>query len=279
MRFLALSTILLVSVALSQCAYPNQIDKAKLKFRLAGRQLADKDDGFGTSDPYVELFVTEGASTSEKSIGTSDKISNNENPDWGKEFQIDYDRSKNQWIHFLVWDEDDLRTDDKVGAGWMSLNDFVDRGQVMDVPLYKKGYLTIKSTESGTKPTAPAVGADTQKVSFRLSAKNLPDKDDLGTIDPYVEIFSVDGITGSENKVGKTATQNDNKNPTWSEAFDINFNRGKQQRLVLKVWDHDNLREDDKGGVGYIWMEDLVRNGGSYTIPLSKRGFLTLTKA
>jgi len=32
-------------------------------------------------------------------------------------------------IKFVVWDEDDLRTDDKVGTGWMSVNDYVDRGQ------------------------------------------------------------------------------------------------------------------------------------------------------
>lgn len=271
---------LLVAIAVSaSAAYPNQVEKAKLKFRLAGRQLADKDDGFGTSDPYVEVFYTEGASTSESKIAQSDKLSNTENPEWGKEFEFSYDRSKNQMIHFVVWDEDDLRTDDKVGAGWMSVNDYVDRGQVMDVPLYKKGYITIKSTESGAKPTAPPVGTDTQKLTFRLSAKNLPDKDDLGTIDPYVEVFSVDGITGSESKIGKTGTQSDNKNPSWSETFDLNFNRGKQQRLVFKVWDHDNLREDDKGGVGYLWAEDFVRNGQSATIPLSKRGFLTISKA
>jgi len=48
----------------------------------------------------VEVFYTEGGSTREIKIGTSDTISDNENPDWGKVFEFDFDRNKNQ-VHNL----------------------------------------------------------------------------------------------------------------------------------------------------------------------------------
>jgi len=178
----------------------------------------------------------------------------------------------------MVWDEDDLRTDDKVGRGWLHVNDFVDRGQLANVPLYKKGYLTVQSVE-GNRPSAPRVWPETQKLVFQLSAQNLPDKDDLGTIDPYAEIFQVEGITGKEVKLGRTGTLTDQRSPNWGDRFDFQYNANKNQRLVIKVWDHDNLREDDKGGIAYVDIEDYVRRGQTITVNMSKRGRLTVMRA
>jgi len=58
--------------------------------------LPDKDDGFGTIDPYVEIFATEGNSRTEVKVGRSDTIDDNENPQWGTVFEFDFDRTKNQ---------------------------------------------------------------------------------------------------------------------------------------------------------------------------------------
>src|SRR5687768_12226365 len=105
---------------------------------LTFRGLPDEDDGLGTTDGYVEVFLSENFGKETK-LGKTNTVSNNENPDWTTVFEFNFDRAKNQQLHFKVWDEDDLRTDDKAGVGWINAVDFVDRGQVANVPLYKQG--------------------------------------------------------------------------------------------------------------------------------------------
>jgi len=56
MKFAVVLVVAVIAVSAVSAGYPNQIDKGKLKFRLAGRQLADKDDGFGTSDPVSRIY-------------------------------------------------------------------------------------------------------------------------------------------------------------------------------------------------------------------------------
>jgi len=258
-------------------SYTGQVDKGKLRFKISGRDLSDEDDGLGTSDPYVEIFLAENFGKETK-ITKTNTISNSEKPDFSTIVEFNYDRSKNQQLHFIVWDEDDLRTDDKVGVGWINADDFVDKGQIANVPLYKQGYLTLNAVDS-KQPSAPRVWPDTQKIKFKLSAADLPGKDNLGGVDPYCEIFLVDGITGKETKVGRTATINGNKNPSWGETFEISYDAKKNQRLVLKIWDDDSLQPDDKAGIGYVDLEDYMRRGQIITVHLSKQGKLTIQRA
>ena len=51
-------------------------------------------DLFGTSDPYVEVFVVEGGK--QRKLGASPVVKNNLNPDWGTVFQFDFDRRLDQ---------------------------------------------------------------------------------------------------------------------------------------------------------------------------------------
>jgi len=272
---LLLCTLLVGVVAVS--AYTGQVDKGKIKFKISGRGLPDEDDGLGTTDGYVEVFLSENFGKETK-LGKTNTVSNSENPDWSTILEFNFDRSKNQQLHFKVWDEDDLRTDDKVGVGWINAVDFVDRGQVVNVPLYKQGYLQLQGLDTRAA-SAPRVWPDTQKIKFKLSAENLPGKDNLGGIDPYAEIFSVDGITGKETKVGRTSTLTSNKNPQWGDTFDFNYVANKNQRFVVRVWDNDNLQTDDKAGVGFVDLEDYMRRGQIITVGLSKQGKLTVQRA
>jgi len=258
-------------------AYTGQVDKAKIRFKVSARGLPDEDDGLGTSDPYVEVFLSENFGKETK-LAKSNVVSNSENPDWSTVFEFNFDRSKNQQLNFRLWDEDDLRTDDKLGVGWASANDFVDRGQVVNVPLYKQGYLQLQGLDTKSA-SAPRVWAETQKLKFKLSASDLPGKDKLGGIDPYAEIFSVDGITGKETKIGRTSTLTSNKNPQWGDTFEFNYDGKKSQRWIVRIWDNDNLQTDDKAGVGFIDVEDYIRRGQIITVGLSKQGKLTVQRA
>jgi len=280
--------VVALCVALAQSA---AVEKAKLKLKVSGRSLIDKDN-LGTSDPYYILYSSTDEGQSKTKIGRSDTVQDQENPDWGNVFEFNFDRSKKQHLFFHVYDEDNLREDDTVGRVWINVADYVDKGQLTNANLDKGGYLTIKSadssvdTRSGASPAGnlplPA-GQDTQTLKFKLSATNLPTKDDVGFVpgnsDPYVIVKYTEGLNGKEKDVGRTATVSSTSNPNWGDVLTFNWNKNKDQRLHFKIYDDDTLREDDKLGQGWIEVNDFVAHGQSYSLVLPKKGILRIQKA
>jgi len=278
--------VLAVCVALSHSA---AVEKAKIKFKVSGRNLIDKDTA-GTSDPYYEVFYSTDGGQSKTKIGRSDTVNDQENPDWGNTFEFDFDRRKNPYWYFHVYDEDNLREDDNVGRVWINVADFVDKGQVVNANLDKGGYLTVKSADSSATPKTGAAGIplpagtpDSQTLRFKLSATNLPTKDDVGFIpgksDPYVIVTYTEGLNGKEKEVGRTATVSGTRNPNWGDVLTFQWNKNKDQRMRFKIYDDDTLREDDKLGQGWIEVNDFVAHGNTFNLLLPKRGTLILTKA
>jgi hypothetical protein len=45
------------------------------------------------------------------------------------------------------------------------------------------------------------------------------------------------------------------------------------KRLQFKIWDHDNLREDDKAGLTWVELNDYVSHGQVLTLNLNKKGY------
>jgi hypothetical protein len=263
----------------------------KLKFKVSGRSLPDKDN-LGTTDGYFEIFSSTDGGRSKTKVGKSDIISDKENPDWGNVFEFDFDRSKNQLWFFHVWDEDTGRADDTVGRTWVSVADYVDQGQLANVNLDKGGYLIIQSVDTQSPPDAntprgsiplPPGTPTTQTLRFKLSAGGLPTKDDKGFIpgksDPYVIVSVSDGPSGKLRSVGRTATVTSSSNPVWGDVLTVAWDYKKDQRLHFKIYDEDNLREDDKLGLGFMDLNTYVARGQAYTFPLPKQGTFTVTKA
>ncbi|OXA52061.1 uncharacterized protein LOC110852799 [Folsomia candida] len=284
--------ILVVVTTLALVAHSAPVSKAKLRFKVSGRNFPDKDTGFGTTDGYFELYVSTDGGRSKTKLTRSDTISDQENPDWGNIFEFDFDRSKNQWLQFKVYDEDNLREDDTVGRVWINVADYVDKGQITYARLDKeKGYLIIQSADKPAPVDAntplgqlpfPVGAKDSDTLRFKVSASGLPTKDDVGFIpgnsDPYVIITATDGISGKERDVGRSTTVSSTSNPNWGDVFQFQWDRKKDQRLHFKIYDDDTLREDDKLGSAWIEVNDFVAKG-SYTLVLPKKGTLTLTKA
>jgi Ca2+-dependent lipid-binding protein len=59
--------------------------------------------------------------------------------------------------------------------------------------------------------------------------RDLPDKDNVGKGDPYVEIFYTEEGKKEEIKIGRTATLTDTANPDWGDEFEFDFVRNKRQ--------------------------------------------------
>jgi hypothetical protein len=290
MRFAGVCVVLVLGVAFVHSAAP--LSKGKLKFKVSGRNLPDKDN-IGTTDGYFEVFSSSDGGKNRKQIGKkSDTISDQENPDWGNVYEFDFDRSKNEQWYFKIYDDDSLRTDDDVGRVWVNVNDYVDKGQLVYAHLNKKGYLIIKSVDQqspidpntpiGTIPLPPGTPT-TQTLRFKLSATGLPTKDDVGFIpgnsDPYVIVTVAEGISGKEKDVGRSATVSSTRNPQWGDIFTVNWDYKKDQRLHFAMYDDDNLREDDKLGSGWLELNDFVAGGQAKTVLLPKKAAITITRA
>lgn len=284
-------TLFVILATLGVLVESAAISKGKLRFKVSGRNLPDKDTGFGTTDAYFELFESLDGGKSKTKLKRSDTVSDQENPDWGQVFEYDFDRNKNQALQFYVYDEDNLREDDTVGRVWINVADYVDKGQITYARLDKdNGYLIIQSAD---KPTPidpnvplgqlpfPAGRKDTETLRFKVSASGLPTKDDVGFIpgksDPYVIITATDGISGKERDVARSSTVSSSSNPNWGDVFTFQYDRKKDQRLKFKIWDEDTL-SDEKLGTGWVEVNDFVAKG-SYTLILPKKGTLTITKA
>ena len=132
------------------------------------RDLPDKDP-LGTTDPFVTVYLTENDEKNEKEIGRSATLTDDENPDWSDVFSFDFDRKKNQVrklarltcfcvlhlqnqncllllqrLHFIIRDHDFGQPDDHVAQVWVSVNEYVDKKQYLQVNLIKRGYLIVK---------------------------------------------------------------------------------------------------------------------------------------
>ncbi|ODM89931.1 Protein BONZAI 3 [Orchesella cincta] len=114
-----------------------------LRFKVAGRDLLKKGM-FRTGDPYFIVSLSEDGGESKSEIGRSDTIENQLNPDWANVFEVSFDRDKNQYLYFHVWDEDTLREDDTSVEFWVNLTDYVDKGQLTTANLDKAGGLPTK---------------------------------------------------------------------------------------------------------------------------------------
>ncbi|CAL8137083.1 unnamed protein product [Orchesella dallaii] len=161
---------------------------------------------------------------------------------------------------------------------------------ITPVPTHVQQIHTIPIVQQGVAPAVIQTGGvllvpqpqtvvvpEKAKLRFKISASDLPDKDKLGSIDPYVELYYTEGSSTKENKFGKSSTIDNNKNPQWGDVFEFDYDRSKQQKWHLKIYDYDQGKEDDSGGKVWVDVNDFVQKGQAITVNLSKKGTLTIT--
>ena len=121
--------------------------------------------------------------------------------------------------------------------------------------------------------------------NFSPTCSNLPDKDLIGTSDPYVKVYlTQDGR--AEELLKTSSKKNDDENPVWPDVFDFKYDPSKHpvnsailyfflmrgilfdklstnesgsilQRLRFLVLDEDDNRRDDELGSVSIEASDL----------------------
>lgn len=86
----------------------------KIELFLNARGLGDLDF-FSKSDPYVKVFFKRHPNENMMSLGRTETIMNDLNPNFTKSFVVDYIFETRQELRFEVYDEDDKKNDDLIG--------------------------------------------------------------------------------------------------------------------------------------------------------------------
>ncbi|CAL8093317.1 unnamed protein product [Orchesella dallaii] len=113
----------------------------KLRFIVTSRGL---DSNLNNHETLI-ITSTEGVNGAEKNVGKSVAITASLNPGWKQVFTLNWNKNKDQRLHFKIYDGKGHKLDDidKTGDAWIEVNDYVAKGESFTVLLPTKGKLTM----------------------------------------------------------------------------------------------------------------------------------------
>jgi len=227
-----------------------------LTFVISGSGIPTKDD-HSEVDAFVKVYTQTGKQEKER-IGTTEHIHDTADPEWTQVFWVLWNKGQEQKLYLVVRDHDTLDVDDDVGDTTIDLDKYVEQNQNIEGSLSEGGSLRIR----GTTPT-----------SFRLYAKELPPKDNIGAglSDAYVECYFRRGKNGTDNLFHTTAVINNEENPNWQQVIEFpNWQKGQDQYWFFKVFDSDDLSTDDFIGEVLYKVDDFATSRTQKQVALDK---------
>lgn len=233
--------------------------KESIEIFVSCRDLIKKDV-HSKSDPFIILYVKDSKNKSFVEIGRTEVIYDNHNPNFSKQFRMDYFFEEEQILRFDCYDEDKkgskrLKDHDILGSCSMALGELVhSSGSRMAKKLMLKGKnLKNKKTKRFSHVIATLEQINEQGntlITMQLSANGLPKMDGFfGKSDPYFLICRTreDGkevtVYGDrENFIKRTL------DPVW-KPFKIESqrlcNNDEYRPIRIKVYDWDSNGSDD----------------------------------
>ncbi|CAL8117501.1 unnamed protein product [Orchesella dallaii] len=260
----------------------DRIDQGNLSFKISGRNLGNGIAG--KSDPFCVVFLSNDEGNTKNKIGETGVVFNDFNPDWANIFEVHFDRQKPQYLYFKIMDADSITRDDNLGAVWMNLAEYVDKGQYDNPKLSAKGHLEVKRADGVVLvPGRLPLTADIpHTLFFIIEAKNLPSKEAKllpAKGDPYVTVSYTNNPEGAIHEIGRTSAIYGTNNPVFGETLKFDFDKNLDQRLRFRVYDSDKFIRDDYIEEAWLNVNDYVATGQHYKLLLPKGGTITIKKA
>ena len=91
---------------------------------LSAVKLANLDN-FDDSDPFAELLIKSVDEEEWTSLGKTETVDNNLNPNWVTHFDLAFDFLKDKQIKIIVFDEDDSGDHDVIGSIETTLSEII----------------------------------------------------------------------------------------------------------------------------------------------------------
>jgi len=229
-------------------------------------------DTFSKSDPKVFIFIEKVTYNNNSNnsiwekIDSTERIKNNNNPNFTKSIYIDYYFEMIQKLRFIVFDMDNESDE------W-SKNDFVGYTEKTLGDLISGSYNNVYTTElSSSVPSGMKINNTKAKNSLKnakinirvqevvnsqftfemnIIGSNLDKKDTFGKSDPFIIASRIEN-DNSLTKVYETPVIKNTLNPKWKNIKipEVTLNNGDPDRMILwEVYDWDKNSDNDLIGV------------------------------
>jgi hypothetical protein len=236
---------------------------SQIEMFVSAKKLPNKD-AFSKSDPFCVMELQEVKSGEFREVGRSEYMLDNLNPEFRKEFLVDYFFEEHQLIRVTFYDRDskseDLKKHDYMGHVDYAIGDLVAApGQTLHLQLLnKKGKVAKKDCLVTIRGEETSASKDLIKLTMR--AEKLDKKDFFGKSDPYLEFYRL-REDNSWIMTHKTEVVMNNLNPTWKEIvlpMQVFCNGDKHRPLKIKCWDWDSDGSNDLIGECEASVADMM---------------------
>ncbi|ORX44169.1 Copine-domain-containing protein [Piromyces finnis] len=251
-------------------------------------------DTFSKSDPKVFIFLEKkyydnNTSTSVwEKIDSTERIKNNDNPEFVKAFYIDYYFEMIQNLRFLVFDmdsdSDEWSKNDYIGYCERALGDLISSSEnnvcTCDLLYTVPEGIKLDNSKTRVSPKKPKIKITIREVidsqyvfEMDISGKNLDKKDTFGKSDPFIIISRIED-NGTYNKVFETPVIKNTLNPKWKgiKIPEVTLNNGEPDRMLLwEVYDWDRNSDNDLIGVFMASSRMIFESGAQFEVINDKK--------
>ncbi|CAM9640078.1 unnamed protein product [Scytosiphon promiscuus] len=238
---------------------------SRVEFHVSCKGLK-KADVLSKSDPFAVVSIGHAKKDGKikyKEIGRTETIGNTSDPEFTKQFILEYSFNEIQHIKVKIYDDDRVTDDDGLGKVEFTLGSLMSApGRSMTEALKErsgrlaKGVMIIRGEEV-------ASCADRCKLTVR--GIKLPNKDGMfGKSDPF---FTVSRLREDENwqQVHKSEVVMNDLNPLW-QAQDMSVqalcNADYLRPLRVEIWDWDRDGDHDCMGRVMTNLQSLLEGQG-----------------
>jgi hypothetical protein len=230
---------------------------SKVEIWVSCRNLP-KMDRLSKSDPMAVLEIFKNGAWEEQQ--RSEWIKNNHDPDFEKQFVMEYHFEQRQRFRFSIYDVDNesskLEKQDFIGYVDVVLGDLVTApNQTLEASL-----ICEKTDEATIIMKVEEMTTSKSKLKVQFRCENLDKKDFFGKSDPYLEFYRL-REDGSWLKIHQTEVIKSNLNPTFEAqliSLQVLCNGDISRPMKVKCWDWDRNSDDDLIGECDLRIKDLL---------------------
>jgi hypothetical protein len=226
---------------------------SQIEMYVSAKKLPNKDT-FSKSDPFCVMEIQEVKSGEFREVGRSEYMMDNLNPEFQKEFLVDYFFEEHQLVRVTFYDRDarsdDLKKHDYMGHVDYAIGDLVAApGQTLHLQLLnKKNKVAKKDCVVTIRGEETSASKDIIKLTMR--GEKLDKKDFFGKSDPYLEFYRL-REDNTWIMTHKTEVVMNTLNPSWKEIvlpMQVLCNGDKHRPLRIKCFDWDSDGSHDHIG-------------------------------
>lgn len=100
------------------------------------------------------------------------------------------------------------------------------------------------------------------QVTLFFGFESLPSRDLLSKSDPFAVVSFQRGSSGKLQPLGQTEVVRDQNTGSWAKNFDVRYVFEEQQKVVVQLYDHDDIGSHDYAGEASFFLGNVMGSPG-----------------